>query len=612
MPMIEVPPSEQFPGMTGRYQPTLDDTEFKAPSPKPPTYGDESTVLGGAAAGAVGGAIVGGPIGAVVGGGIGAAAGGFLAAPPAVQQGALYNNDVARAFRLLSQPTFAPDPKYDVSQDADVIGADSKYQRYLNSFVGSQSRAETQSIMSGIDRQNAADKAVQDGGWLGILAQAASGAASPMTLLPIGGIIGAAADVGKTALVLRSVAEAAVLGGVYGAASGTLNQATNPNATSQDTIAQTILGAALTGVLGGAASLLTRSELNALREGLTSLPSEAASEVGVLGAEQAIQNPLDAVGINSRLATAGVAEADRPDFAAAYARVAAQYEASTAELEAIRLEAGQPQTAPEYIAETARLVEQRDREIASLETILHEYPATEATPGIRPAEQGALGGTVFEPVAERAAEPATPRTVSEATASETVPLSIVQNAEAATEAASTAARGTSKIGTSIETKAVDARLTNGFDGTAGYDKITIKDQAERATNLVNSDLANARAIVRGDKPLPSGLHGTSLITAMEEYLAKNPSAAIAHELANSPLVSATSAAAQSLRLAAERAPDSIAARFQAIKDARVAAIAKRTGTGAVQKAVKDIRGSIVSSASKRPSWESFIKSVQCA
>lgn len=174
--------------------------------------------------------------------------------------------------------------------------------------------------------------------------------------------------------------------------------------------------------------------------------------------------------------------------------------------------------------------------------------------------------------------------------------------------------GVSKIGKSIETKAVEAKLTNGFSETAGYDPITIQDQAEKATTLVNSDITKAREVIRGDTPLPAGLRGTALITAMEVHLKDHPSADMAYELANSPLVSATSAAAQELRLAAERVPDSITAKFQAIRDARLAAVEKRTG-GSVKKATKEItrtiRKQIQKTASKKSAWMSFVDSIAC-
>lgn len=46
----------------------------------------------------------------------------------------------------------------------------------------------------------------------------------------------------------------------------------------------------------------------------------------------------------------------------------------------------------------------------------------------------------------------------------------------------------SKVGLSIEAKSIEQKLTDGFGDTAGYDPITIKDQALRAADLMNRDM----------------------------------------------------------------------------------------------------------------------------
>lgn len=169
----------------------------------------------------------------------------------------------------------------------------------------------------------------------------------------------------------------------------------------------------------------------------------------------------------------------------------------------------------------------------------------------------------------------------------------------------------SKIAGSIERKAIEAKLTKGFDGVAGYDKITIKDQAEKATKLMQ-DLEKARKVIRGEEPLPQGLKGTALITAAEEHIKNTKDAQMAYDLANSPLVSETSAAAQELRLAVEREPDSLAAQLSELKKAKQEGVKKRTGKD-VKKAVKDTVEQIKKSKpkAKKEDWASFIESIQC-
>ena len=172
-----------------------------------------------------------------------------------------------------------------------------------------------------------------------------------------------------------------------------------------------------------------------------------------------------------------------------------------------------------------------------------------------------------------------------------------------------AAQKPSKIGKSIEAKAVEAKMTQGFAETAGYDPVTIADQAQRATAFVRESPVDARAVVRGEATLPEGLRGTSLITAMEEQLIRKPDPQLAYELANSPLTSATSAAAQEMRLMRERVPDSISAAFQEIRAARQEGSRLR---GETPKLVNEIKTEIVRQSSKRPTWEAFVREITCA
>lgn len=232
-----------------------------------------------------------------------------------------------------------------------------------------------------------------------------------------------------------------------------------------------------------------------------------------------------------------------------------------------------------------------------------------------PAARRVAGDLTIEPIKPPVAAIAPRTALGEAPVVKTTETQPVAS-KAATEPLPkplTTEPGVSRIGKSIEAKAVEAKLTQGFKDTAGYDPITIKDQAEKASGLINDNLETARAVIRGDQPLPDGLRGTALITAMEEHIKANPSGELAHELANSPLVSATSHAAQELRLAAERVPDSLTAQFRAIKAARETALEKRGGYQKASKAITDqIKKEIKSNASKRPTWEEFIKEVQCS
>ncbi len=169
----------------------------------------------------------------------------------------------------------------------------------------------------------------------------------------------------------------------------------------------------------------------------------------------------------------------------------------------------------------------------------------------------------------------------------------------------------SKIAKSIEVKAIEQKLTEGFEGIAGYDKITIKKQAELASNLMK-DLEKASKVIRGEEPLPEELRGTALITAAEEYIKETGDAKLAYELANSPLVSETSVAAQELRLAAEREPDSLTLKLQELKKAREQAVEQKTGKSA-KEAVKNEVTKIKKEIKTPDKWDwgKFLKLIEC-
>jgi len=172
----------------------------------------------------------------------------------------------------------------------------------------------------------------------------------------------------------------------------------------------------------------------------------------------------------------------------------------------------------------------------------------------------------------------------------------------------------SKIAKSIEEKSIEAGLTKGFGHLAEYTPIVIKEQAQRASDLINTNIDEARRIIRGEKPLPEGLKGTALITAMEERIKKTADGELASELANSPLVSGTSAAAQELRLAAERDPASPVAAIQGVNKILEETAKKRFPGKILNKAKADAVSKIknnIKNTNTNQSWQQFIESIKC-
>lgn len=173
---------------------------------------------------------------------------------------------------------------------------------------------------------------------------------------------------------------------------------------------------------------------------------------------------------------------------------------------------------------------------------------------------------------------------------------------------------TSGVASSIEAKAIEKGLTKDLGGLAGYDPITIKEQSRLVDELIKNNLEDAKSMIRGDKPLPDNLRGAALIKGLEDYAISKGDVSLLKDLADSPLVSETSRHAQELRLLAERNPESPVSIMKAVKDAREKAVEKKTNkkiTEARKSVVDEIKKEIKANASKRPTWEAFIESIQC-
>jgi hypothetical protein len=184
-------------------------------------------------------------------------------------------------------------------------------------------------------------------------------------------------------------------------------------------------------------------------------------------------------------------------------------------------------------------------------------------------------------------------------------------AAAAAQMASEAEKGTSKIGASVQERAVQRGLEDHFGESAQYTKASIPDQARRAVALTQ-DRALLDQVISGEKPLPDGLRATSVITAIEKdpVLSRDPE--LINRLSASNLASESSYSAQELRLARERNPDSPITNIQDVRKTRESVAEKQLGKP-VAKAVKDTVGEIKAATPKvtRQDWQSFIESIKC-
>ena len=168
------------------------------------------------------------------------------------------------------------------------------------------------------------------------------------------------------------------------------------------------------------------------------------------------------------------------------------------------------------------------------------------------------------------------------------------------------------IAKSIEAKAIEKGLIDeGFGELAKFETTTIKEQSLRASELINKDFEQTRRIIRGEEELPSGLRGVSVIKAMEEHIVNTRDADLAYELANSPLATELSLAAQELSVTRGRELDSATVKVQEIKKAREQQAKKDVGKKKeIKKQAK--KETEKNNLSKEDlSWDKFLDSITC-
>lgn len=165
-------------------------------------------------------------------------------------------NAVVSAINWASERSgMAPDPSHN---PIDVIGGTPFERQHLSKFVGSQSEAETRSIMARIAREEADDKLLDAAGWGGTVARIGMGILDPTLFIPGGAVyrsVRTAETVGRTAL---SVGIAA---GAQAAASEAVLYGTQETRTLGEVGANVAGATILGGILGGAIGVMSAKEI---------------------------------------------------------------------------------------------------------------------------------------------------------------------------------------------------------------------------------------------------------------------------------------------------------------------------------------------------------------
>lgn len=187
------------------------------------------------------------------------------------------------------------------------------------------------------------------------------------------------------------------------------------------------------------------------------------------------------------------------------------------------------------------------------------------------------------------------------------PMELAANLEGETKT-----RGLSK---SIESSAVEKKLSEGFGDLPEYKTINIEDQARRATELLRTDFETAKNIAMGKTQPPPGLMPESVLLAVEQYAQKMGDVNLIRELATSSnLTSEATIMGQRLRIHAERDPYSPVSAILEVVKVREDIAKKRFGKNLdieKTKISEDIKREVHKNMPKIQDWASFIESIRC-
>lgn len=152
---------------------------------------------------------------------------------------------------------------------------------------------------------------------------------------------------------------------------------------------------------------------------------------------------------------------------------------------------------------------------------------------------------------------------------------------------------------------------------ASYTPQSYKAVAEKVGSMMDENIENVKSMATGKTPIPRDVNPEILFNAVEAHALKTGDVDLLRELADSP-VSKTSEAGQTLGAHGYNDnPNSAVDLIKSVKKAREGAIIKKGKTvPEAEKEVKDVEeksleAEVKANSSKRPTWEEFIKELQC-
>lgn len=172
----------------------------------------------------------------------------------------------------------------------------------------------------------------------------------------------------------------------------------------------------------------------------------------------------------------------------------------------------------------------------------------------------------------------------------------------------------SKLAQGVEQKAIEKKLTDGFEGLPEYAKVNVADQAKAASDLLSTNREKAINIAMGHELPPEGILPESVFVAVENHAIQTGDVELLRNLATaSSLPTEATGMGQRIRMLAERDPNSAVTAMQKVMKIKEEAAAKKYGnlTKVKQKIKNQIKTEITKAAPKAKDWASFIESIKC-
>jgi len=175
--------------------------------------------------------------------------------------------------------------------------------------------------------------------------------------------------------------------------------------------------------------------------------------------------------------------------------------------------------------------------------------------------------------------------------------------------------GTPALAERVRKDAIKKKMIYGFDKTFNdmpdYDKVTRKDQFNKATEFILNDPENAIKVAMGQQQAPDGILNNSVWMAAKEYAENTGDVDLMRKLGQSDIVTRATGMGQEISMLADRNPHSAVENIRQLAETRLKEAKKRgikvfKTEKADMKAIKQATPKV-----EKETWASFISGLEC-